>query len=708
MKHDSALSPLRLYDIKSKKYAKPQARDTLRTSAKQIMPLANKSSSDVNKKEGKGELKTRQLQLQLQQESQSSSASSLTRAGTASSNSVKDSSFSPTIAKQDSLLVTKDNMKKAADLSSLFLDTRNLLQMDCNVLDSTAKDASAHPRNSTSAVVPKISRSTMIRAEKVKTMIAVKYLFIQRIYEWQEANGANNEHPGIEGVYNPLQILRNRKIRAKYNEYPKPLHSKTIPLACNVFSKHNRSDKHHKKDWRMLWAIELNEYVGDPRWRVNHWHELRNPKGELWFPPKGGNESPKTVVKRKKHRFRHRLHDKLFESSDEEARYDEKERDRDKDGRDSNMVGASEGRRRLSNEQSTGSESDVHLVKVGRSRSPHKRRLRSKVKKFYQGDSSSSSNILKQLLTTEDSRHETSKEALNIPSIELNIDDLQIVDEHQRKAQDSAPANNEDHATVPIIRIDPSATNSKEFHVQDVQFNHLRRDTKSEDTSENNLSDNNDKEEEEGGGGDSGTITKDTNSTKVVYQGEKHFLEIATFLDYFHQCCLNRMEYLLTTYPLYLQLLQKKIDGTISGSIYEILEQMSSINDDELPAYEELYLGFLEETKSILHMVNDNYSIRIDTLLSTSDRSISEINASLSLDLRKTGERLDTLESSLLLNRNLKTELIHDATDYKVLYLLLENLIVVLLKLVWIVVNIYKGFAFFVKILWKLVKLSIT
>ena len=61
----------------------------------------------------------------------------------------------------------------------------------------------------------------------------------------------------------------------------------TIPLACNVFSKHNAHHKHEnsaipghrKKHWKMMWAIDLNEFVGDSRWRVNYWHELRDAKG---------------------------------------------------------------------------------------------------------------------------------------------------------------------------------------------------------------------------------------------------------------------------------------------------------------------------------------------------------------------------------------------------------------------------------------------
>ena len=104
----------------------------------------------------------------------------------------------------------------------------------------------------------------------------------------------------------------------------------------------------------------------------------------------------------------------------------------------------------------------------------------------------------------------------------------------------------------------------------------------------------------------------------------------------------------------------------------------------------------MEEIKSVIHMVNDVYSVKIDTLLSSSDRSISEINASLSLDLRKITEKLDQLDFSL--NKNIfKKAILKEKVNshnvgliYKILYSCLENIIVVLLRVIWIVVNIYK------------------
>lgn len=117
----------------------------------------------------------------------------------------------------------------------------------------------------------------------------------------------------------------------------------------------------------------------------------------------------------------------------------------------------------------------------------------------------------------------------------------------------------------------------------------------------------------------------------------------------------------------------------------------------------------MEEIKSVIHMVNDVYSVKIDTLLSSSDRSISEINASLSLDLRKITEKLDYIDHSISTNvfhtTLLKTKTINNGGwIYKVLYSCLENVIVILLRLTWIVVNVYKILRFVVVSLWRFIK----
>ncbi|KAI5955775.1 hypothetical protein KGF54_001277 [Candida jiufengensis] len=592
--------------------------------------------------------------------------------------------------------LSKDDIKKAGQLASLLLDTRNILKADCNVIDPESNLKASSNNNDTT----KITRNTFVRAEKVKTMLGVKYLYIERLHEWDKINGHDNEHPGVEGVYNPLQILRNRKIRAKYNEYPKPLLMKTLPLACNVFSRHNQPGHHHphahhqhKREWRMQWAIELNEYIGDSRWRVNHWDELKDPNGDYWFrtDEEDGHyhENSHHSRKRKKHNFRRRIHDRLFESSDEEKK------EKLSTDKDQNLL-----------EVSTSPESDAQLGKISKSKSPRKR-IKSKVKKFYQGNSSSSSNVLNQF---------------NEPLEENNTydqDDTLASPTPQNNSRSNGSTNNgynveqteaEQQLIPPTIRIEPTSPepNSNIFppfqhqhnqSIQDVEFQPSHKERSNTDDSFLELS--------AGTGGKSSSSDK-ASPNEIIDRHEQELAQLFKYLVYFIESCSSRTQYLLSIYPNYLNLVQNKINNITSNSIYELLNLMTSINDENLPAYEELYSGFLDETQSILHMVNEQYSMKIDTLLSTSDRSISEINASLSLDLRKCNERLDYLENSLFKNsNNLKKDILSDASNYKILYLVLENIIVILLKLVWVIVNIYKFFAFFIKLIWRIIRFFI-
>lgn len=609
--------------------------------------------------------------------------------------------------------VTKEEVKKAGALASLFLDTRNILQAECNVIDP-APNLDPNPLHHDSPLDDtKISRSTFIRAEKVKSMLGVKYLYIERIIDWKETQGDHNRHPGVEGVYNPLQILRNRKIRAKYHEYPKPLHLKTIPLACNVFSKHNQpGHRHHlKKDWKMLWAIELEEYIGDSRWRLHHWNELKDPHGNYWFPDEVSEDD--FTHHRKKHRFRQRLHDRLFEISDDEVRHKKpsieiKEESSPLEGLKSLL------------DPSTSSESDAQQSKL---RDPHhqhhhdhRHRFKTKVKRLYHGGSSSS-NLLKlrtasddklangQSLTGSEQGENELKQARSTSDTNGSQDEKQYIIPviREPKLEINVTDTNSHTVVPPTIRIEGSTPDPViQSKLQNVEIHPTQR-VSSEDLPISASSTEHD---------DKALKVERTESNILIDRQEQNLIKIISCLSYLRQSCTTRMKYLLTIYPNYLQLVQNKVDDIKSGSIFDVLNLMSLINDESLPALEDLQRGCLDESKSILHMVNNNYSIKIDTMLSAGDRSISEINASLSLDLRKTTERLDSLEQSLSKSNfnsaKLKQDLTGDATmNYKIIYLILEKIIVGILKLVWVVVNIYKVFAWFVKLIWKLIRVFI-
>lgn len=639
--------------------------------------------------------------------------------------------------------ISKEELKKAGELTSIFLDTRKLLNAEYNVIDQKT-DISGKTGDGSIASKIKISRGTLIRAEKVKTTLAVKYLYIQRIYEWAENHQDNNEHPGVEGVYNPLQILRNRKLRNKYNEHPQAIISmQTIPLACNVFSKHNAHHKHEnsaipghrKKHWKMMWAIDLNEFVGDSRWRVNYWHELRDAKGNLWFPnhvqtPEYSekDKSKLFVLRNHKHHGKHGEIEVSHKTTENEEDQDEEEEsgiDIAIESRNHNGVPSNEG---------SSSDSDFHKFRITRSKSPHKRKIRNKMKKFYiggpgstgngnAGDSSSSSNVANEIVPTDTTRSGTVADPLarqmfkKLPPLTPEDDELDL------------PAS---EVSLPKINIEPTspAPNIKgtffddedkddiKPSIKEVEFLPFEKRESTSSHSHNRSSSDPDGvilEEED-------TDNEITNRDKieeidqvkcaVIFdEREMEFQNIVANLEYFHQFMNLRTNYLTMTYPRYLERVDGKVQHITKKSVYEILLCMSQINDEHLPAYEQLYLGFMEEIKSVIHMVNDVYSVKIDTLLSSSDRSISEINASLSLDLRKITEKLDQLDFSL--NKNIfkkailkrKGEHSHNVgLIYKILYSCLENIIVVLLRVIWIVVNIYKFLRYIVKLIFRILK----
>ncbi|EAZ63357.2 hypothetical protein PICST_64822 [Scheffersomyces stipitis CBS 6054] len=539
-----------------------------------------------------------------------------------------------------------DSSKRARELADILLTTRKSLQSDCNVVDPLKYDPTGY-HEVYAEDNTKISRSTFIRAEKVKSMFGVKYLYLQRVHDWNVDNADRNQHPGVEGVYNPLQIIRNRKIRAKYREYAKPLTIKTIPLACNVFSKHNNDAKH---PWRMLWAIELSEQVSDVSWRIDHWHELKGPKGKLWFPPSASSSEISTRHSRSSH-MKRRLHDKLFNDDD------------DKKNNKNNH----------NNNDTIDKEDDRHKQKE----------MIVTIFSVYQEPSLRIRNL--------DHDSSSSDEEPDVePVLSKNSD---ILKQQMFKKVSLSPEESDKQETeqitgmvlgsstsIPLIKIDES----KDFDINEVEFTSMEKKPE-EDAKEIEMAEPDEKMKEK-------QIV-----TAALAKRDEELSVIVDNFRYFEQVVNVKTNYLLKVYPNYTGMIGKKINHIIYKQLHDVFHLTVSISDDHLPEYEALYHGFRNEVKSIVHMINDDYSVKIDNLLSNSDRSISEINASLSLELRKVNERLDKLNSSLFSNvvsetlRDSEQKMkIRDGTNHKIMYFCLENLIVIFLRLIWVIVNVYK------------------
>ncbi|QHS71812.1 Mtc4p [Saccharomyces paradoxus] len=122
--------------------------------------------------------------------------------------------------------------------------------------------------------IPPISRSTRIKADRVRIYLDYYYSILERCIS---IDSSQNHHEGVEGVYNPLQVIRNRKLKKKHHELPtREFYTTKHPIiAVKQFSK--------KPNRKMPWFVDINEKYMDLTWRTSHWEELVDPQGKLWF-----------------------------------------------------------------------------------------------------------------------------------------------------------------------------------------------------------------------------------------------------------------------------------------------------------------------------------------------------------------------------------------------------------------------------------------
>lgn len=128
-----------------------------------------------------------------------------------------------------------------------------------------------------------IPKSTRLKADRVRIYLDNYYT---KMAGCISIENSEHLHEGVEGVYNPLQVIRNRKVKNKYNELPTRqfLMQKPPLIAVLDFSR-----KPHK---RMPWFVDVTENASDMTWRTSHWDELVDPHGNLWF----GKKDPSSQV----------------------------------------------------------------------------------------------------------------------------------------------------------------------------------------------------------------------------------------------------------------------------------------------------------------------------------------------------------------------------------------------------------------------------
>ncbi|RLV84725.1 Maintenance of telomere capping protein 4 [Meyerozyma sp. JA9] len=554
-------------------------------------------------------------------------------------------------------------VQRAAQLASLLLDTRKVVQSN-DVVQPPNED-----RKSTSIAA---SSSTLARADKVRTMLGLKYLYIQRVYEWSQSP-ESIAHPGVEGVYNPLQIIRNRKIRAKYKEYPRQLTIRLLPLPCNAFSSHNDS----RKNWRMLWGIDLNELLDDTFWRQDHWHEIKTPKGQLWFPNR--NHSNESSLETPSHgrKIRRRMHEKLF--ADDVS-------DSSKEIKSSSL-----------NTSITDEDDGKFLIRISRAKSPNrrrdhvKRRVKRGARKLYLGSSPSTSES------------------------ESDVDDLEVEpkvptgptgpheDLSKQFFKPVSPASNDDDvdpldSSPKRMMVPPEIYVESENEVKKVPFKSMSRVHVNTDDSTP----------------DSDNVQETTSlSVEQLQACDNDICVTRSQFSYLQAVIELKLYYMTNLYPELVNKLTSIIEEIVEVDLAKLNESTFEIHESILPTYEMLYNGFNDEIKSVIHQINENYSVRIDNLLSSSDRSIGEVNTSISHELRKVNEKLDRLNNSFfggMIAGALKDNEymnMNDSGNKQILYLILENCIVISLRIIWVIANVFRGLLYIIRVIWRIIRIFI-
>lgn len=512
-----------------------------------------------------------------------------------------------------------------------------------------------------------ISRTTKTRKETVMAVLSLKYHWLIKCQE--DYAHDQIKCPGVEGVYNPLQIIRNRAIRAKYHEPAPPLRYANLPLACNVFSSHKKSGG---RPWKMLWGIELNELVNDDAWRSQHWKELKNPKGELWFPD--SRPPPRSVISfdtPTKPPKANRLHDKLWnETADLDSRVSSRSKSPSAKSIGKNIKQKA---RRLYGSTSSGANSNSDLDNS--STDPLK----------------SHESLLKQKQSSV-SKSESDSNGVHVFQVPRNLGSSGS-SEAQRSQNDLPKitvdtALNDDVDTKNSAQhVEDSSVNRSRMNLDDVQITPLHARSQLENFKPNVLA---------------SAIPHVDAKDRKLSQAYNHG-------QYMEQQVTLHESFMTTIFPRVVDSTSTRLESILNNNINVLLHDIVLVNDSELPAHEAFYTGFLSECKSLMHLMNDKYAVKIDNLLSATDRSMGEINTSLSLDMKKVNEQLDKVNQSLFgslvttsIGDRERDVTFTDGGNYKILYFILENAIVTVLRLTWLVVNIYKFFLAILKIIWKL------
>jgi hypothetical protein len=500
----------------------------------------------------------------------------------------------------------KERLKEVGQLASVFLEVRKGIMNNKNIDVAHNQQIEFEREPMQGPHIRTISKSTTRRAEKVKAMLNLYYFSV-----FQAQKSMTPKYEGVDGVYNPLQIIRNRRIRKKHHEQPQ-IATKTITLPSQAFSEH----KH-----KIVWQVDLDELTQDIGWRSHHWHELVNPQGALWFPaahngnkhnPLHPNEDDESIISEQEELSN--MHDRLFQEEE------------------------------VMRDISVSSREDFLDVPTRSRRKRLARRIRKRSKSPF-----------KRLHSTGDL---LDRARSDVPSEDFTVSEIP-------SAQSEIPTASRTSNIFTDVQIEP---------IKSFPGGPLRP----LNTNDSVISASTPLESSEAS---ADLDFEDWKLTNLYLYKLRKLINLVEFGS--HGNMVKREEY------------KSKInyDGLFSDC--EAIESsIRKLRDQDLVHYENILKEKMDKISAVHEDLTSDFSTRVDRLLLLSDRTIGEVNTTLSLEVRKLSERFGKLGP------------LHRRTDTLVSfsYWLLENLVVVFLWTIWIGFSIGRVLKFFFLLTWGLLE----
>ncbi|CCF59319.1 hypothetical protein KAFR_0G02870 [Kazachstania africana CBS 2517] len=543
-----------------------------------------------------------------------------------------------------------------------------------------------------------VPKSTRLKAEKVKIYLDFYYTLIARCVSVGEED---IEHKGVEGVYNPLQTIRNRRLRKKtgYDLNTRKLSFyKTPIIAILQFSKSNP----HRKKYK--WFVDVNEKYGDITWRTSHWPDLLDPDGNLWF---GASHEKKRKKKKSKHaviphhsthRYHHHHHHRHENDKDDELSLNS-------ESSKEVMKSNEEGMKHLkvyhsSKSSATSSDSQLERKHSNECSGTPFKNIHDHASSDDSNESTAKSNgksRLDKIISKTAKRSKRWSSRSPNKTAENSVEPLNL----NMGANKSGTAAGTDvylNSTKYVTPTEAKHSRQRSNLLDDIPIQTIKQRHQQYSSDENNA-------EENGNSGTEGSMKGrytglDSSFIPPAHELSDYDIPIdPQLLKYWHDT-----RYIISTIAVMKH--RRETHDIVKKKMLKLRNENTHINTDatdkNITETHAIINTYNKEMERVLKIGNDwtskllnDYSIRIESLISSSDRILSDINTTLTLKLKLFQENTERFN-------NLKVMKTPKLT--KVVYRLLEFIIVGLLWWIWLVVSLLREIKHGLLLLIKLLK----